>query len=277
MEPLFITIAFAIGFAGRMVGIATASALATYVTAWILSVDDRKHLARRAAWAVWFSVIAYNLSQVAFVKAYFLSGAYWQAAIFGGGVVLAMVGLGLLMIRSSRRSLRAASLVTAFLIIALVGVIPLNGGQQGGSLAAPADEASAKIAASLYAAAQRGDVAQVKTLVDQGAGVDGPFLGLAPLYGAVIERQLEATNALLDLGADVNSANGPAQRRPLHQAVRNGDIPMIELLLRSGASVTATTTFGRTALDYAIGPPPPLAKPENSDEIAAMLRAAGAK
>jgi hypothetical protein len=177
MATLFIAITFIIGFAGRMVGIATAFALPTYVFAWILAVDDRKHLARRAAWAVWFAVIAYNLSQVAFVKAYFLSGAYWQAAIFGGLVVRAMAGLGFLMIHSGRRSPRAASLASAFLVIALIGIMPLDGRQQSGSLAAPTDEASAKIAAFLYAAAQQGDVvkspSEIIFISDRAFGASG--------------------------------------------------------------------------------------------------------
>jgi hypothetical protein len=37
-------------------------------------------------------------------------------------------------------------------------------------------------------------------------------------------------------------ANGPAWRGPLHQAVLNGDVPMIKLLLSRGANVAATTT-----------------------------------
>jgi hypothetical protein len=71
--------------------------------------------------------------------------------------------------------------------------------------------------------------------------------------------------------------NGPAQRSPLHQAVLHGNIPMIQLLLSRGANVAATTTHGRTPLDYAINPPAPLSKPDNSEEIADILKKAGAK
>jgi ankyrin repeat protein len=52
---------------------------------------------------------------------------------------------------------------------------------------------------------------------------------------------------------------------------------MIELLLERGADVNATTTHGRTPLDYAVNPPLPLTKPENSEEIAAILKRAGGK
>jgi hypothetical protein len=52
---------------------------------------------------------------------------------------------------------------------------------------------------------------------------------------------------------------------------------MIKLLLSRGANVKATTTNGRTPLDYAVDPPAPLTKPEHSEEIAAILREAGAK
>jgi hypothetical protein len=54
-------------------------------------------------------------------------------------------------------------------------------------------------------------------------------------------------------------------------------VALIELLLKRGANVNATTTHGRTPLDYAVNPPLPLTKPENSEEIASILRKAGAK
>jgi ankyrin repeat protein len=132
------------------------------------------------------------------------------------------------------------------------------------------------MAVSLYAAAQRGDVVKLGDLVSRGADVNVNFLGLSPLYGAVIERQFDAAVFLLDFGADVNSANGPARRSPLHQAVLNGDVGVIKLLLSRGANVNATTTHGRTPLDYAVDPPAPLTKPANSEEIAAILRDTGA-
>jgi hypothetical protein len=50
---------------------------------------------------------------------------------------------------------------------------------------------------------------------------------------------------------------------------------MIKLLLSRGANVNATTTHGRTPLNYAVNPPAPLTKPANSEEIAAILREAG--
>jgi hypothetical protein len=73
------------------------------------------------------------------------------------------------------------------------------------------------------------------------------------------------------------AVNRPTKRSLLHQAVLNGDIQMIKLLLSRGANVAAATAHGRTLLDYAINPPAPLTKPANSEEIAAILKTAGAK
>jgi hypothetical protein len=277
MASMFIATAFFVGFAAKMVAYATAFAVLTYFIVKIVWADERKDLARAAPWAVWFGVIAYHLFPIAFVKAYSLTGAHWPSAMLGGFVVLTMGGLCVLMIRSNRRSFRVASVLSALLVIALIGHMPFGGQFRGGAVVAQADEARAKTAMVLYGLAQKGDINGIRALVKQGAEVNASFMMLQPLYGAIEAKQLEAARVLLDLGADVNSSNGPAQRSPLHQAVRNGDVAMIRLLLERGANVSATTTHGRTPLDYAVNPPAPLSKPENSEEIAAILKRAGAK
>jgi hypothetical protein len=276
MASVFIATAFFVGFGSKMVAYATAFAVLTYFIVKIVWADERKDLARAAPWAVWFAVLAYHLFPVAFVKGYSLGSAYWSSAILGVVVVLTMGGLCVLMIRSNSRSFRVASVLGAFLVIALIGHMPF-GGQFRGSAVAQADEARAKATMVLYGLAQKGDTDGMKALVKQGAEVNATFMMLQPLYGAVEAKQLEAARVLLDLGADVNSANGPAERTPLHQAVRSGDVAMIRLLLERGANVAAVTSFGRTPLDYAVNPPAPLTKPENAEEIAAILRKAGAK
>jgi hypothetical protein len=272
MASVFIATAFFVGFAWKMVAYATAFALLTYFIVKIVWADERKSLARGAPWAVWFAVLAYHLFPIAFVKAHSLSSAYWQAAILGGFLVLAMAGLCFLMIRSNRGWLRAASVIATLVVIALIGYLPF-----GGQSAAQVDKARMYASTALYMLARKGDVDRIRELVRQGAEMDSSFMMLQPLYGAVLARQLDAARVLLDLGADVNSTNGPAQRSPLHQAVLHGNIPMIQLLLSRGASVAAMTTHGRTPLEYAVNPPAPLSKPENGEEIAAILRKAGAK
>jgi hypothetical protein len=277
MASLFIATAFLAGFAWKMVGYATVSALLSYVVLKSVWGEEQKELTRNAPWAVWFAVVAYNLYPVVVAKAYSLSGAQWTSAAVGGLAVLIISGFCWLIIGADRRWVRVMSLVATLLVISVVGLTPFGGQLRTGSVVAQADQAGMKASAALYAAAQKGDIAGIKALVRQGAEVNSAFMLLQPLYGAVDARQLEAARLLLDLGAAVNSANGPAERTPLHQAVLNGDIPMIRLLLERGASVTATTAHGRTALDYAVNPPAPLSKPENSEEIAEILRAAGGK
>jgi hypothetical protein len=272
MKTIFLSAAFLLGFSWKMLASATVLAAVTYGLVRLVAGKNRKHLAWSVAWAVWFVVIAEQLFKSAAVSAYVFTGVVWQGFGFAGFVVALLAGLWFLLIRSSRRWLRIASVFSAFLVIGAVGLMPLPRAPQ-----AAAEQPSFPPSFYLYKAALDGNINQIKALVEQGVDIEEGTSGLTPLYGAAYKRRLEAAEVLLDLGADINSTNGPAQRTPLHQAVLNGDVPMIALLLKRGASVTAKTTHGRTPLDYAIDPPFPLTKPENSEQIAEMLRAAGAQ
>lgn len=70
---------------------------------------------------------------------------------------------------------------------------------------------------------------------------------------AVINRQLDAARACLDAGADVNHVL-PVHRHsmPLHQAVINEDVQMMELLVERGANFeTRDTLWNSTPLGWA--------------------------
>lgn len=101
---------------------------------------------------------------------------------------------------------------------------------------------------SLYAAAERGDVAKVAALLDEGVdpnegeGDDGTTaLTVAAFLGHVGVVRL-----LLDRGADVDRPNKHGSR-PLAAAARNAKAQVITMLLRAGASLTAEGAGATTA------------------------------
>jgi hypothetical protein len=219
MASIFLATMFFVGFAWKMVAYATTFAVLTYLIVKIVWADERKNLARGAPWAAWFAVLAYHLFPIAFVKVYSFSGAPWQAATLGSFVVLAMAGLCFLMIRSNRGWLRVASFAATLIVIGLVGYMPF-----GGRSATQADEARMYASTALYMLAQKGDVARIRELVQRGAEMDSSFMMLQPLYGAVLARQLEAAEVLLDLGADVNSTNVSVRSRGLWDFLRSAEV-----------------------------------------------------
>ncbi|EAX96219.1 hypothetical protein TVAG_227140 [Trichomonas vaginalis G3] len=71
-----------------------------------------------------------------------------------------------------------------------------------------------------------------------------------PLIQAVIERDKNAVNKLLEDGVSIDSAD-INQMSPLHHAAAMGDLEMIKLLLEKNASVSMQSKKGWTLLHYA--------------------------
>ena len=72
-----------------------------------------------------------------------------------------------------------------------------------------------------------------------------------PLMGAVHQGTLETVRALIARGADVNAIGGLSTRdecTPLRIAVLDDNIPMADLLIKSGAKVNACDFYGNTPL-----------------------------
>jgi ankyrin repeat protein len=119
----------------------------------------------------------------------------------------------------------------------------------------------------LLGAAEKGDVAAVRMLLDQGASVQQRDReGHTALWLAAYFGRSEVAKALLDKGADPN-ARGREGWTPLMWAVQQGHAEVVRLLIERGADVNATGIAGETALKYTKGHP----------EIAALLRKAGAR
>jgi pectate lyase len=157
-------------------------------------------------------------------------------------------------------------------------------------------------APELHLAACLGDLARVKSFLEEGVDVDTKDeVGWTPLHWAASMAEEEVaeflvgkgadinvrtnnnrtllhqaatagavklTNLLISKGADVN-ARDEGNGTPLHSASAGGHKEVVQLLLKSGADVNVQDNRKRTPLDIAIS--------QNHSEIVDLLRTHGAK
>jgi ankyrin repeat protein len=115
---------------------------------------------------------------------------------------------------------------------------------------------SCAIMTPLTAAAKYGDVARINELLNEGAKVDEPNSGkwsATPLYWSLFECKFEAAELLLKRGANVNSTDSYGSS-PLYLAVccKNAKLSFIEHLIRKGADVNYKNKHdGLTSLHHA--------------------------
>ncbi|HUV64343.1 MAG TPA: ankyrin repeat domain-containing protein [Sedimentisphaerales bacterium] len=122
---------------------------------------------------------------------------------------------------------------------------------------------------SLHGAACMGDLARVKSYVEQGADVDTQDeMGWTPLYWAASLGQTEVAMFLIQKGADVKKQMEDGSTA-LHQAAQAGDNNLVQLLVSKGADVNAKTKRGQTPLHSAAS--------AGQREVAALLIAKGAE
>ena len=99
-------------------------------------------------------------------------------------------------------------------------------------------------------AAERQDIATIRTLLAASAGLDVNGRrpdGATALLWAAQWNDVEMTDLLLAAGADPNAANDYGMT-PLAMAVTNGSVPIVERLLAAGADATASLPSGETVL-----------------------------
>lgn len=72
------------------------------------------------------------------------------------------------------------------------------------------------------------------------------------LLRQAIQKNRDITNLLLDYGVKTNRLSNQACKSPLHFAVENRDLEMVEKLLSKGAKTRAKTSNGRTPLYLAV-------------------------
>ena len=97
-------------------------------------------------------------------------------------------------------------------------------------------------------AAMRGDAAEVRALIEQGADVNAALGdGMTALHWAAERGDSELASLLLSAGAQVESMTRLGAYRPLHLAARGGHASVVRDLLQAGATADPETMTGHVA------------------------------
>lgn len=107
---------------------------------------------------------------------------------------------------------------------------------------------------ALVRVAEKGDEAEVRTLLDGGACPNlADDLGITALHGAAKKGHLQVAALLILRGAHVNArARAWRDETPLHYAAKYGHEKVVSLLLAHGGDAAAASSKGgQTPLDYA--------------------------
>jgi uncharacterized protein len=108
---------------------------------------------------------------------------------------------------------------------------------------------SASAATSIVDAAMEGNADAVRTLMKQGADVNGAQGdGLTALHWAAKKGDAAMASMLIYAGANVRAATRLGGYTPLHMAAEIGSAPVIAALIKGGADVNALTMTGTTPL-----------------------------
>lgn len=113
-------------------------------------------------------------------------------------------------------------------------------------------EADAPLSAPMTMALVKGDVNQVKALLDNGENVEAKQDGRTPLCVAAMNGHVNVIQLLLARGAQVNYKD-PSGMTPLMYAAGAGKLDATKALLEQKAEIEATTKDGETALMGAVG------------------------
>ena len=102
-------------------------------------------------------------------------------------------------------------------------------------------------------AAMRGDLEAVRSLIDQGADVNGAQGdGMTALHWAAENGSAATAELLLNAGANLSAVTRLGGYTPLHLAAKAGGAEVVRALLAAGANPRAATTAGgATALHFA--------------------------
>jgi ankyrin repeat protein len=101
----------------------------------------------------------------------------------------------------------------------------------------------------LHCAAARGDTADMRKRIKQGALLNSEeYYGRTPLHMAAELNQCASALVLIESGADINSKWKDYNYTPLHRAVFRGNNEVAFLLLEKGADMNAKLKFGETLL-----------------------------
>jgi len=119
----------------------------------------------------------------------------------------------------------------------------------------PASPASAQ---DIFQAIQKGDIEQVKSILEKDAGAVQSRQGaIFPLHQAARQGNKAIAELLLAKGADINrfgaeaTAFTPYEFTPLTEAVRLGRMELVRVFVEKGADVKRVTSHGETYLHFA--------------------------
>lgn len=144
-----------------------------------------------------------------------------------------------------RRLLLSALAVLAVLAVSACGQPDTD--MSNGKFATPKD-------AALYQAAARGDLAQARQLLAEGASLNSRNAReMTPLDVAMVEGNRRAFESLLDLGTDP-AWLGDARDTSMHLAAILHDSRWLAALLKRGFSTEVKNALGETPLFGALGP-----------------------
>lgn len=105
-----------------------------------------------------------------------------------------------------------------------------------------------KLESQLREAAENGDAARVRSLLEQGANRESrDRSGRTPLLLATHRNQVDAARVLIEAGADVNAKDNIDDSPYLYAGAR-GFNQILRLTLASGADLKSTNRYGGTAL-----------------------------
>ncbi len=100
----------------------------------------------------------------------------------------------------------------------------------------------------LHWAARGGHFEVLQYLVDRGADLNAiDNNGIAPLHSLARSGQTEAARLLIDKGADIDIKD-PVKLTPLNMAAESGLEAMVKLLIEKGANIENKHAYGRTPL-----------------------------
>lgn len=123
----------------------------------------------------------------------------------------------------------------------------------------------------LYLAAAYGQDEAVELLLKHGANVDGQNfgVGITALFGAVLNNRIKSAKILIKYGTNVNFTTSPFPQNPLHMAVALDHVKMAKILLGSGANVNERDTDSGITAFY-------IAKVSGNKKMASLLATNGA-